>query len=124
MAYYVYIMTNHRATTLYIGATSDLERRVYEPKKKLGDGFTKKYNLGRLVYFEETDDVQAAFERERQLKGWLRRRKAALVETMNPNWRDLSADWSRSAVILRLRSGLPELVQRDQRCAQGRGFVP
>jgi putative endonuclease len=68
---------------------------VFEHKKKLVDGFTKKYNLDRLVYFEETDDVQAAFAREKQLKGWLRRRKAELVETMNPRWLDLSADWFR-----------------------------
>jgi len=93
MAYYVYIMTNQRTTTLYIGATNDLERRVYEHKKKLVDGFTKKYNLDRLVYFEETDDVRSALEREKQLKGWLRSRKAALVETTNPQWRDLSVEW-------------------------------
>jgi putative endonuclease len=85
-------MTNHRTTVLYIGVTNDLERRVFEHKKKLVDGFTKKYNLDRLVYFEETEDVVSALEREKQLKGWLRRRKVALVETMNPQWRDLSAN--------------------------------
>lgn len=93
MPYFVYILTNHLTTTLYIGCTNNLERRVYEHKKKLVDGFTKKYNLDRLVYFEESDDFITARERERQLKGWLRRRKAALVETMNPEWRDLSANW-------------------------------
>ena len=93
MSHYVYIMTNHLTTVLYIGATNDLERRVFEHKKKFAEGFTKKYNVDRLVYFEETDDRTAALERERQLKGWLRRRKAELVETMNPQWRDLSADW-------------------------------
>jgi putative endonuclease len=93
MSYYVYIMTNYRMTVLYIGVTNDLERRVYEHKKKLADGFTKKYNLDRLVYFEETDDVTVAIEREKQLKRWVRRRKAALVATMNPEWRDLAADW-------------------------------
>jgi putative endonuclease len=75
MAYYVYIMANDPPTTLYIGVTNDLERRVYEHKKKLIDGFTKRYNINRLVYFEETDDVMSAIEREKQLKGWLRRRK-------------------------------------------------
>jgi putative endonuclease len=93
MTYYVYIMTNDPPPTLYIGATSDLERRVYEHTRKFVDGFTKKYNLDRLVYYEETDDVMSALEREKQLKGWLRRRKAARVETMNPQWRDLSAEW-------------------------------
>ena len=93
MSYYVYIMTNYRMTVLYIGVTNDLERRVYEHKKKLADGFTKKYNLDRLVYFEETDDVTVAIEREKQLKRWVRRRKAELVATMNPEWRDLAADW-------------------------------
>ena len=93
MPYYVYILTNHLSTVLYIGVTSDLERRVFEHKKKLVAGFTSKYNLDRLVYFEDTEDVQAAIGREKQLKGWLRRRKAALVETMNPDWRDLSEGW-------------------------------
>ena len=93
MAYYVYIQTNERMTVLYIGVTNDLERRVYEHKKRLADGFTKKYNVDRLVYFEETDDVTIAIEREKQLKRWVRRRKADLVATMNPEWRDLAADW-------------------------------
>ena len=93
MAYYVYILTNERMTVLYIGVTNDLERRVYEHKKRLADGFTKKYNVDRLVYFEETDDVTIAIEREKQLKRWVRRRKADLVATMNPEWRDLAADW-------------------------------
>ena len=93
MSYYVYILTNARNTVLYIGVTNNLERRVYEHKKKLAEGFTRKYNLDRLVYFEETSDVTAAIEREKQLKGWLRRRKAELVETMNPEWRDLSMGW-------------------------------
>ena len=93
MSYYIYIMTNSRTTTLYIGMTNDLERRVFEHKKKLFEGFTKRYNLDRLVYFEETDEVHSALAREKQLKGWLRRRKAALVETTNASWQDLSAGW-------------------------------
>ncbi len=87
--YYVYIMTN-RSKTLYTGVTNDLMRRVYEHKNKMIDGFTKKYNITKLVYYEETDDVQAAIEREKQIKGWLRRKKIALIESINPEWKDLS----------------------------------
>ncbi len=87
--YYVYIMTN-RSKTLYTGVTNDLMRRVYEHKNKMIDGFTKKYNITKLVYYEETDDVQAAIAREKQIKGWLRRKKIALIESINPEWKDLS----------------------------------
>jgi putative endonuclease len=90
--YYVYIMAN-RSETLYTGVTSNLERRVYEHKHKLVDGFTKKYNLTRLVYYEITDDVRSAIAREKQIKGWLRRTKIVLIESMNPQWRDLSDGW-------------------------------
>jgi len=90
--YYVYIMTNYKRT-LYTGVTNDLTRRVYEHKNKLLKGFTKKYNIDQLVYYEETDDVQTAIEREKQIKGWLRRRKVALIKSMNPNWDDLSEGW-------------------------------
>ena len=90
--YYVYIMTN-RSRTLYTGVTNDLERRVYEHKEKLVPGFTVKYNITRLVYFEVTQDVQAAISREKQIKGWLRRRKIALIESVNPGWKDLSIEW-------------------------------
>ncbi len=89
--YYVYIMTN-RSKTLYVGITSALVRRVYEHKQKLLDGFTKKYNITKLVYFEDTNDVMAAISREKQIKGWLRRKKIALIESVNPNWKDLSED--------------------------------
>ncbi len=82
-------MTN-RSKTLYTGVTNDLMRRVYEHKNKMIDGFTKKYNITKLVYYEETDDVQAAIEREKQIKGWLRRKKIALIESINPEWKDLS----------------------------------
>ena len=88
--YYVYIMTNV-SKTLYVGVTGDLERRVWEHKHKLLSGFTKRYNLTRLVYSEVTPDVRAAIAREKQIKGWLRRKKVALVESMNPEWRDLWA---------------------------------
>lgn len=90
--YYVYIMTNG-VRTLYVGVTNDLARRVYEHKQKLVDGFTKRYNITMLVYYEATTDVGAAITREKQLKGWLRRKKMALVDSMNPRWVDLSQGW-------------------------------
>ena len=86
--YYVYIMTNH-SRTLYIGVTNDLRRRVQEHKQKQVPGFTQKYNVTRLVYYEETPDVKAALTREKQIKGWLRAKKVALIESVNPEWRDL-----------------------------------
>jgi putative endonuclease len=90
--YYVYIMTNHSGT-LYTGVTNDLQRRVYEHKHKLVPGFTQRYNITRLVYFEETSDVKSAIAREKQIKGWLRAKKTALINAANPNWRDLSEEW-------------------------------
>jgi putative endonuclease len=90
--YYVYILTN-RSKTLYTGVTNDLIRRVYEHKQKLIPGFTQKYNIDKLAYYDETVDVTAAIAREKQIKGWLRAKKIALIESMNPEWHDLSADW-------------------------------
>jgi len=90
--YYIYIMTNN-SRTLYTGVTGDLVRRVYEHKNKLVGGFTRKYNITRLVYYEITTDVHAAIEREKQIKGWLRKKKIALVEAANPEWKDLSEGW-------------------------------
>jgi len=90
--YFVYIVTN-KSGTLYTGVTNDLSRRVYEHKQKLVPGFTKKYNITRLVYFEETDDIKAAIAREKQIKGWLRSKKIALIESLNPKWEDLSINW-------------------------------
>jgi putative endonuclease len=87
--YYGYIMTNE-SRTLYTGVTNDLERRVFEHKQKLVPGFTLKYNISKLVYFEITQDVQAAIAWEKQIKGWLRRKKIALIESVNPEWADLS----------------------------------
>ena len=88
--YYVYLMANE-SRMLYTGVTNDLARRAWEHKQKLLSGFTKRYNLTRLVYYEVTPDVRAAIAREKQIKGWLRRKKVALVESMNPEWRDLWA---------------------------------
>lgn len=90
--YYVYIMANH-SRTLYTGVTNDLPRQVHEHKQKLIPGFTQKYNLTRLVWYEETPDVRAAIGREKQIQGWLRAKKIALIEAANPAWRDLSAEW-------------------------------
>ena len=90
--YYVYILTN-KSRTLYTGVTSNLERRIFEHKNKLMPGFTSKYNITKLVYFESTPDINAAIAREKQIKGWLRAKKIALIETVNPEWRDLSGEW-------------------------------
>ena len=90
--YYFYIMAN-RSKTLYIGVTNNLRRRLYEHKHQLVAGFTSKYQTTRLVYFEETSDVYAAIAREKHLKGWLRAKKVALIESINPEWRDLSEEW-------------------------------
>lgn len=91
--YYVYILTNQTDQVMYIGVTNDLERRLYEHKHHLVDGFTRDYRVEKLVYFEETSDVMAAIEREKQLKKWRREKKNALVQQANPMWRDLSLDW-------------------------------
>lgn len=90
--YYVYIMTNN-SRTLYTGVTDDLVRRVYEHRNKLIEGFTRKYNITRLVYYEITSDVRAAIQREKQIKGWLRKKKIALIEAANPEWKDLGERW-------------------------------
>ncbi len=90
--YYVYVMTN-LSRTLYIGMTSDLARRVHEHKHKLRPGFTGRYNCTRLVYCEATNDVHGAIAREKELKGWLRAEKVALIEVLNREWDDLSQGW-------------------------------
>ncbi len=90
--YFVYILTNKSNKVLYIGITNNLERRMYEHKNKMINGFTKKYNLTRLVYFEETSNVQSAIEREKQLKNWHRDWKIKLINDFNPNWKDLSVE--------------------------------
>ncbi len=88
----MYILSNKR-DTLYVGVNNDLERRVFEHKNKLIEGFTKKYNVTGLVYFESTDDVTIAIAREKQIKGMLRSKKIELIKTMNPQLEDLSEDW-------------------------------
>ena len=89
---YVYIASSHMQT-LYIGVTNDIRRRMWEHKNKLIPGLTAQYNIASLVYFEETDSPLTAIEREKTLKGWKRDKKLALIETRNPHWNDLAADW-------------------------------
>jgi putative endonuclease len=91
--YYVYLLTNWNDKVMYVGVTNNLERRIYEHKNKLIKGFTEKYNVNKLVYFEETQDVTAAIEREKEIKKWRREKKNQLVNLMNPKWDDLSSGW-------------------------------
>ena len=90
--FYIYMMTSPSGT-LYTGMTNDLLRRVYEHKHKMIEGFTKKYNVTRLVYFEETTNVQTALAREKEIKKWRRSKKIGLIKSLNPKWKDLSEDW-------------------------------
>jgi putative endonuclease len=90
--YYVYIMAS-KSRTLYVGMTGDLLQRAFQHKNGLCDGFTKKYNITRLVYFESTSSVHEAIAREKQIKGWLRSKKVALIESQNPTWEDLAEEW-------------------------------
>jgi putative endonuclease len=93
MKYYcVYIMTSPSGT-LYTGMTNDLKRRVYQHKHKLIEGFTEKYNVTRLAYCEETQDVQTAIAREKEIKSWRRSKKLGLIKSLNPKWQDLSDGW-------------------------------
>ncbi|MFC2032622.1 GIY-YIG nuclease family protein [Chloroflexota bacterium] len=110
--YYIHIMTNKTNRVLYTGVTNDLGRRLYEHKEKLVEGFTKKYNVNKVVFYEICVDIEGAIAREKQIKGWLRREKVALIESVNPAWRDLSLEWTdccsegarRQAVILKEQS--------------------
>lgn len=85
-------MTN-KSKTLYTGVTNNLQRRVYEHKHKLIKGFTSKYNITKLVYYEEYNDINDAISREKQIKGWSRKKKIELIESVNPEWKDLSEEW-------------------------------
>ncbi len=91
--YFVYILSNWNDSVLYIGVTSNLPRRLYEHREHLVPGFTNQYNLCKLVYYEDTNDVYSAISREKQLKKWSRSKKETLIQRMNPQWRDLSEDW-------------------------------
>ena len=90
--YFVYLMTNKNNTVIYTGVTNDLKRRVYEHKEKLIDGFTRKYNITKLVYFESTNDVYSAIQREKQIKAGSRQKKIDLINSINKEWKDLFND--------------------------------
>ncbi|HLX12862.1 MAG TPA: GIY-YIG nuclease family protein [Bacteroidota bacterium] len=92
--YFVYIVTNRKRGVLYTGVTNNLERRIYEHKQKQTQGFTSKYNCSKLVYCDSVGDVRAAIMREKQIKGWVRSKKIALIESVNPEWNDLAEEWS------------------------------
>ncbi|MDA0176007.1 MULTISPECIES: GIY-YIG nuclease family protein [Mesoflavibacter] len=94
--YYLYIISNKHNSTLYIGVTNDLERRMFEHKNKLVEGFSSKYGLDKLIYFEIYQYVNDAIKREKNMKKWKRQWKINLVEKDNPNWEDLSKDWTWS----------------------------
>lgn len=91
--YCVYIMTNSRHTVLYTGVTNDLQRRVEEHKSGKGSAFTKKYNVNKLVFYESGDDINIAIAREKQIKAGSRKKKLDLINSMNPEWKDLSEDF-------------------------------
>lgn len=88
--YYVYILTNQKNSVLYIGVTDDLKRRLREHKAEQIEGFTKKYHIHKLIYFEKYSEIKNAIAREKQLKRWRRDKKIFLIETINPNWEDWS----------------------------------
>ena len=92
--YYVYILSNFTNTTLYVGVTNDLKRRLFEHKNKMLPGFTEKYNVDKLVYFEKTSDVKSAIQREKNLKKWKRSWKNELIKKFNPTFKDLSEEWA------------------------------
>ncbi len=98
--YYVYIMTN-RSKTLYTGVTGNIVQRVRQHKEHMNDGFTTKYKIDRLVYYETFGDVHAAIAREKEIKGWLRIKKMQLIVSVNPTWRDLAEDWYKPVEELR-----------------------
>jgi putative endonuclease len=89
---YIYLMTNNANTVIYTGVTNNLQKRIFEHKEKLVEGFTKKYNIVKLVYFEQFDDIKNAIEREKQIKGGSRKKKINLIKSINPEFKDLYND--------------------------------
>ena len=89
---YVYIMSS-KSAVLYVGVTNDIKRRVYEHKNHLVEGFSDQYEVDRLVYVEEKEDPTSAIKREKQIKGWIREKKIKLIDSINPDWEDISQDW-------------------------------
>ena len=102
--YWTYIATN-RTRTLYTGVTNDIARRMYEHKQGIFPGFTSKYRIDRLVYFESYSNILDAIAREKKIKGWRRERKVALIEAFNPTWKDFTEEWSMTGEGPSLRSG-------------------
>lgn len=94
--YYVYLLASKKHGTLYVGVTSNLEQRMYQHKNTIAEGFTKKYGVKNLVWFDQTFDVYEAFNKEKQIKKWKRQYKINLIETFNPEWRDLSLEFMDS----------------------------
>jgi len=90
--YFVYILTNWNNQVMYIGVTNNIVRRIYEHKNKLIEGFTSKYNISKLVYYESSNDIRDAITREKEIKKWRREKKNQLVETINPDWKELDLD--------------------------------
>ena len=113
-SYYVYIMAS-RTKRLYIGVTNDLERRATEHRTGAREGFTKKYKMRRLVYCEAVASIADAIRREKQLKGWRRSKKIALIETANPEWDDLAEGWTPNSETLRFAQGDGRLARRGHR---------
>ena len=95
--YYVYILTSINNKVMYVGVTNNLIRRLFEHTSKINPGFTAQYNVNKLVYFEHTNDIKAAIKREKTIKGWRREKKNALVNTQNPEWKDLSENWKEDS---------------------------
>ena len=91
--YYVYLLANYTNRVLYVGVTNNLERRIHQHKTNSIDGFTKKYQVNKLVYFEETNSIKDAIAREKQIKGWTRKKKNEIISEINPEWKDLSSGW-------------------------------
>ena len=117
--YYVYILTNKRNNVFYVGVTSTLQHRVWEHKNKVHAGFTAKYNINKLVYYEEYQYVEDAIYREKQLKKWRRQWKVDLIKKSNPYWNDLAADWP-SSCHPELDSGSHSKPATDKRDAGSR----
>ena len=115
--YFVYLLTNWNNKVMYVGMTNDLIRRVYEHKTKAVKGFTEKYNVHKLVYFEETSDVNVAITREKEIKKWRREKKNALVIRTNPEWRDLAVDMGLTSCQFDPR---PERSERTREKARPR----
>ena len=91
--YFVYILSNWNNKVLYVGMTNNLVRRIYEHKNNIVEGFSKKYNLYKLVYYESCSDINSVLQREKEIKGWRREKKIKLIESMNPEWKDLSEEF-------------------------------